>query len=79
MTDAGLNDGVAPEGKPPVTLKGDVHELPLPLKLTVTVYVAVPPGAIVLLAGERPVTVTVLGFESVNVFCACDCEPVALR
>jgi hypothetical protein len=50
-----------------VRLSGEVQELPFPLKFTVTVYVAVLPGNTVKLLGFN---VTVLGFESVNVFCA---------
>ena len=45
VTEVGLNDAVAPAGSAVVTLRGEVHELPLPLKFTVTVYVAELPGA----------------------------------
>jgi hypothetical protein len=40
VSDPGLKDAVAPAGRAVVTLRGEVHELPLPLKLTVTVYPA---------------------------------------
>ena len=37
VTETGLNDAVAPAGRAVVTLKGEVQELPLPLKFIVTV------------------------------------------
>ena len=77
VTDEGLNDAVTPAGRPPVMLNGDVQEVLLPLKLTVTRYAAEPPG--MTLAGEEAPTVTVLGFESVNVICARDIESCAVR
>jgi len=45
VTELGLNDAVAPEGSAVVMLRGEVHELPLPLKFTVMVYAAELPGA----------------------------------
>jgi hypothetical protein len=79
VTELGLNEAVAPVGSAVVTLRGEVHELPLPLKLTVTVYAVELPGATVL--GDWGPTVTVLGFESVKVFCACtpDWLPTAVK
>ncbi len=78
VTELGLNDAVAPVGRADVMLSGEVQELPLPLKLTVTVYVAELAGATGL--GDCAPTVTVLGFESVKVFCACapDWDPTAV-
>ena len=69
VSELGLNVGVAPTGAGAlnVRLSGELQELLFPLKLTVTVYVAVLPGNTVELLGFN---VTVLGFESVNVFCA---------
>ena len=46
VTELGLNEAVAPVGRPEETLNGDVQELPLPLKFTVTVKVAELPGVI---------------------------------
>ena len=45
VTELGLNEAVAPAGSAVVTLRGEVHEVPLPLKLTVTVYAVELPGA----------------------------------
>ena len=68
VTEDGLNDALAPAGSALDTLKGEVQELPLPLKLTVIAYVELLPGAIGV--GVCVPTVTVFGFASVNVFCA---------
>ena len=45
VTELGLNDAVAPTGSAVVTLRGEVHELPFPLKFTVTVNAVELPGA----------------------------------
>jgi hypothetical protein len=45
VTELGLNKALAPAGSAVVTLNGEVHELPLPLKFTVTVYAVELPGA----------------------------------
>lgn len=37
VTEVGLNDALVPAGKAELMLNGEVHELPFPLKLTVTV------------------------------------------
>jgi hypothetical protein len=42
VTEDGLNDALVPEGSTVDTLNGDVHELLLPLKFTVTRNVALP-------------------------------------
>jgi hypothetical protein len=78
-TEDGVNVGVAPAGRP-VALKFALHPpiWLLPPKVTVTgVYVAVPPGETGL--GLCAATLTELGLLSVNVICACDTDPVAVR
>ena len=45
VRELGLKEAVAPVGSPVVRLRGEVHEAPLPLKLTVTVYAVELPGA----------------------------------
>jgi hypothetical protein len=45
VTELGLNEALAPAGSAVVTLSGEVHELPLPLKFTVTEYAVELPGA----------------------------------
>jgi hypothetical protein len=64
VTEAGLNDPLAPAGNPE-TLNSEVQEPLLPLKLTVIVYVAELPATTEL--GDCTLTVTVLGFASVKV------------
>ena len=78
VTELGLKDAVAPAGSAVLTLRGDVHELGLPLKFTVTGYEAELPGPTGF--GDCVPSVTVFGFASVNVFCACDpdCDPTAV-
>jgi len=76
VTVVGLNDAVAPAGSADVVRGKVVHGLPFPLKPTVTVYTADPPGETVTLPG---LTATVFGLASVNVFCATDADPVAVR
>jgi hypothetical protein len=58
-----------------VPLRVAVHALPLPLNPTVTVYVALPPERTGL--GVCVLSVTVFGFESVNVICATSPEGFA--
>jgi hypothetical protein len=81
VTEDGLKEAFAPVGRVGGVwiLSGDVHALPLPLKPTVTTYTAEPAGATGL--GAWVPTVTVSGFESVNVFWATNPEvpPVAFK
>ena len=78
VRELGLNEALTPAGRAEETLRGEVQELPFPLKFTVTLYVAVFPGDIGL--GACAPTVTVLGFESENFACAVQFEmgPVAV-
>lgn len=59
-------------------LKGELQDPEVPLKFTSTEYCALSPGATVKVPG---LSVTVFGFESLNVFCARtpDWLPTALR
>jgi hypothetical protein len=68
-TEVGLNVAVAPTGAGDVKvrLRGDVQEVPFPLKVRVAVYAAVLPGATETLFGLKLRT---FGIASVNVFCA---------
>ena len=65
VTEEGLNVAITPLGRLEVMLKGDVHESPFPLKLTVMVYVAELPATTGF--GDCAPTVTVFGLASVNV------------
>ena len=61
------------------TLRSTVQDFELfPLKFTVTplVHVAAPPGATETELGD---TVTEAGLESINVVCACETDPLAVR
>jgi hypothetical protein len=65
VTKEGLNVAVVPLGNPEVTLRGEVHDVLFPLKLTVTVYSTELPAGTGL--GDCALTVTVFGLASVNV------------
>src|SRR5713101_4134877 len=77
-TEVGLNEGFAPEGSPAVTPRVAVQAAPLPEKLTVTGNVPELPAAIGL-GFCAPTETLWIEIASVNVFCACACEPTAVK
>jgi hypothetical protein len=79
VTELDPNVGVAPAGRPVIVKLAVQFVVPLvPAKVTVTgLYVAVPPEEIWL--GLCAPNVTALGLLSMNVVCACETEPTAVR